>query len=398
MRRASRSQKSGSSATTASSAGARCASAGSSVTTTTRAPVNSPGAYGYWRRNGAPTQSSRSYGSSAARSRGRSEGRCPANSRWSCGNPARAPKGSCHTGQSRRSARAVSAVQVPSLSAPAPTTRAGAVAPASSAATSATTDTSAEAARRSTVGAGTGRSSAGSAQSFMGTRTSAGPLPLAGGVHGPPDRAGHVLGAYRRLHPDRVVPGQALQPPGEERLLGEVPAVLLADQDHQGRPVRRGRWPAHPPRCRGPPWCAAAPARARSRASAQPVAAPTTEPSCRARTNSRSSGRSVSRDTSVEPGLAKRVVSPCRRSTSKAASRTVRDGYGAMAVPTALARVGHGTCPSRARLATLASALPRPASATAPVSTARVTTRCSFGSRPDRQAPRWPAATRSGLR
>lgn len=51
------------------------------------------------------------------------------------------------------------------------------MAPASSAATSATTDASADAARRSTVGAGTGRSSAGSAQSFMGTRTSAGPFP-----------------------------------------------------------------------------------------------------------------------------------------------------------------------------------------------------------------------------
>src|SRR5579884_2376700 len=37
-----------------------------------------------------------------------------------------------------------------------------------------------------------------------------------------------------------------------------------------------------------------------------------------------SEGRSVRNEISVEPGLPKIVVSPCRRITSKAASRTVR--------------------------------------------------------------------------
>src|SRR4051794_39610481 len=49
-----------------------------------------------------------------------------------------------------------------------------------------------------------------------------------------------------------------------------------------------------------------------------------TEPSCRASTNSRSSGSPANSATSVEPGLANIVVRSRRRSTSKAASRTVR--------------------------------------------------------------------------
>src|SRR3984885_10674105 len=51
---------------------------------------------------------------------------------------------------------------------------------------------------------------------------------------------------------------------------------------------------------------------------------PTTDPSCRASTNRMSGGRSVRKGTSVEPGLPKIVVSPCRRITSSTASRTVR--------------------------------------------------------------------------
>src|SRR5436305_9940505 len=51
---------------------------------------------------------------------------------------------------------------------------------------------------------------------------------------------------------------------------------------------------------------------------------PTTAPSCRPSTNRMSGGRSVRKEISVEPGLPKIVVSPCRRMTSKAASRTVR--------------------------------------------------------------------------
>ena len=45
-------------------------------------------------------------------------------------------------------------------------------------------------------------------------------------------------------------------------------------------------------------------------ARAYPLAIPTTEFSCRARTKEKSSGRSVRKATSVDPGLAKMVVTP----------------------------------------------------------------------------------------
>ena len=60
------------------------------------------------------------------------------------------------------------------------------------------------------------------------------------------------------------------------------------------------------------------------RAIAQPVAIPTTEPSCSASTKRRSAGSPASSAISVDPGFAKMVVSPPARSTSNAASRTVR--------------------------------------------------------------------------
>lgn len=120
-----------------------------------------------------------SFSANVVRSRGRSAGRCPANSRWSCGNPARAPKLSCHTGQSSRSASPTSAAQPSSVSLAEPATIAGERAPSSSAAISA-------AAGSSGGGAGTGRStrsgaarravsSAEASQSSMGTMTTAGP-------------------------------------------------------------------------------------------------------------------------------------------------------------------------------------------------------------------------------
>jgi hypothetical protein len=52
-------------------------------------------------------------------------------------------------------------------------------------------------------------------------------------VVGALDRGGHVLGTGGLLDADRVVAGQAGQPPGEKRLEGEVSAVLLADDDDQ---------------------------------------------------------------------------------------------------------------------------------------------------------------------
>ena len=51
------------------------------------------------------------------------------------------------------------------------------------------------------------------------------------------DRAGQVLRAQRRRGPHRVLAGEPIErAPGEERLEGQLPAVLLSDDDHQGRP------------------------------------------------------------------------------------------------------------------------------------------------------------------
>ena len=56
------------------------------------------------------------------------------------------------------------------------------------------------------------------------------------------DGAGKVLRADRLVDPDRVVARQALEPPGEERLVSEVTAILLPDDDHERGPVHaRGR-------------------------------------------------------------------------------------------------------------------------------------------------------------
>ena len=130
-------------------------------------------------------------------------------------------------------------------------------------------------------------------------------------------------GAHRVVDPHRVVPGEPLQPPGEERLRGEVAAVLLPDEDDERRPVdaRRGE---------GADRVAEARRRVQDRerglsACRSPSPSPSRRRSSRggrART-ARSSGRSASSAISVEPGFAKSVVRPCSRRTSKAASRTV---------------------------------------------------------------------------
>ena len=72
------------------STGLRCTSSASSLTTARTVPsrANGPGSYELWRNTGAPTASTRSYGSSVSRSAGRTNGSGPAQRGWSCGNPA----------------------------------------------------------------------------------------------------------------------------------------------------------------------------------------------------------------------------------------------------------------------------------------------------------------------
>ena len=56
------------------------------------------------------------------------------------------------------------------------------------------------------------------------------------------DGAGKILRADRLVDPDGIVAGEPVEPTGEERLVREVTAVLLADEDDERRPVdaRRG--------------------------------------------------------------------------------------------------------------------------------------------------------------
>ena len=51
------------------------------------------------------------------------------------------------------------------------------------------------------------------------------------------DRAGKILRADGLVDPDRVVARQPLEPAGEKRLVGEMPAILLPDDDHERSPV-----------------------------------------------------------------------------------------------------------------------------------------------------------------
>ena len=56
-------------------------------------------------------------------------------------------------------------------------------------------------------------------------------------VRGPGDRTGHVLRADRLVDPDRILAGKPLEPAGEERLVRQVAAVLLADEHDERSPV-----------------------------------------------------------------------------------------------------------------------------------------------------------------
>ena len=80
-------------------------------------------------------------------------------------------------------------------------------------------------------------SGAGACQSSIGTMTSAGPRRGRGGVVGAHERARDVLRAHGLVDRYRVLARQAVQAAGEEGLLGELAAVLLADHDHQRRAI-----------------------------------------------------------------------------------------------------------------------------------------------------------------
>jgi hypothetical protein len=51
------------------------------------------------------------------------------------------------------------------------------------------------------------------------------------------DRVRHRLGTNRLVDPDGILAGKSEELPGEERLGGEVAAVLLAHHDDEGNPV-----------------------------------------------------------------------------------------------------------------------------------------------------------------
>ena len=163
--------------------------------------------------------------------------------------------------------------------------------------------------------------SASADQSSIGTITRAGPAlwQLRGRRARSP---GHTLGTDRLVDPHGVLAREPVQLSRQERLAGEVAPVLLADDDHEGDPVD-ARGGERADRVAEAGGRVQDRERGSRRPSAQPVAMPTTALSCSPSTKRRSPGRSVRSSISVEPGFAKRVVSPCSRRTSNAASRTV---------------------------------------------------------------------------
>ena len=215
----------------------------SSVTSTSVVPSGSaaPPRTGTAGTPGRPPRGRRRCRPRPAAAGARPAGRCPANRGWSCGKPALAANASCHTGACSRSASSTRAAQVSAWSASAPTTSAGDAAPDNSATSSSTAAGSAPVARRSTAGAASSMSSAGAAQSSLGTIDHRGPASVDGLVPRPCHRARHVLRARGLVHPYRVVARQPLQVAREERAVDEMPSVLLADDHHQRHPVAAGR-------------------------------------------------------------------------------------------------------------------------------------------------------------
>ena len=197
-----------------------------------------PATYGYWRKAGAPTTSTTSYASSVSRRRDRSAGRCPTNCGWSPGTLPAPPNDSCHTGAPSLSASSTSAAQLCASFEPDPATIAGALRAGQH------RDERLDRLRvggtrpeTSPAAASLARSSAGASQSSIGTMTSAGPACGRRLVPGAADGAGQVLRPDRLVHPDGILARESLEPAGEKRLVREVAAILLADEDDERRPV-----------------------------------------------------------------------------------------------------------------------------------------------------------------
>ncbi len=347
-RAASSSHAAATGARTTSSAALRCASSASSVTTATlvSAPWNGPGAYVYWRNAGAPTTRTASKGSRTARSRVRSEGRCPAKRGWSCGNPARAPNDSCQTGASSLLRDLDERVPGSLL------VRSGADDDGGALGAVEQRD---ERVDGGGVGGGGTQDGPGGGGRIALVRRRSGPVvhrhdderrPASGRrlVPRAGDRAGEVLRPDRLLDRDGVRAREPFEAAGEERLVGEVAPVLLSDEHDERRSVRRAPSPGRRPRCRdrrscgggrGParsgrspsrsrsrrPTLRAAPGRTRDRAAGRRAAAP------RSSRGSRTSGSARARETPRSPRRARSPVpfvrpypTPLSPSTSRPAA------------------------------------------------------------------------------
>ena len=294
-------------------------------------------------RSARRRRGSRRAPTSISRSRARLGERWPAKSGWSCGKPARAPKASVNTGHARCSARATSASQPSWVSAPAPTTRAG--------------ERGVVEPRRELLdrlgGRGAGVQQALGADDLVGLGRRRVPVVHRhdherraasgrGGVVGAHERARDVLRAHGLVDRYRVLARQAVQAAGEEGLLGQLAAVLLADHDHQRRAIdarggERGDGVAEARRSCAAGRRPARRARARSRSPSRPRS-PRAGPG---RTRGRRAGRPGRRPRSSR-GWRRSVVSPSVRRTSKVASRTVGAGGAPVACHRRVARGPHG--------------------------------------------------------
>ena len=287
------------------------------MSTAARVPVSSsgPGANGYWRKTRRADDEHRRRGRSASRSRGRSAGRWPANS----GGPAGSRRGRRRTparpGQPRRSASSTRAAQCASSSAPAPTTRAGELARLEQRASSSIASSSAAAERtsaprpRARAAAALGpvvqrddddRRAARGAAAWWARTTAPGTSWARSGL----------------LDGDRVVAGQARRRPARNGSSARWRRSCWPTSTTSGARLARAVASA-PTALPRPGRRVQQHQRRRPRAERVARRHPDHEPSCRASTNVMSSGSPTRNGTSVDPGLAKIVVSPRSRSAAK---------------------------------------------------------------------------------